>query len=69
MKRRELLAAAIVKDYRFITQMEMNLYLDELKRKNISYRVEETHTTQAGPVLARISVGYNNSPLIQLYDT
>ena len=68
MRKRELLAAAIVKDYRFIKQAEMNLYLHELKQKKISYRVEETHTTQAGLVLARISVGYNGSPLIELYE-
>lgn len=68
MKKRELLAAAIVKDYRFITQAEYNLYLYELKQKKIPYRVEETHQTQAGMILARISLKYNQTPLIQLYE-
>lgn len=69
MKKRELLAAAIVKDYRFASTKDYLEHLFELDSKKIRYEVLEKHATQAGPVLARISVGYNTSPLIQLYDT
>lgn len=68
MKKKELLAAAIVKDYRFINPDELEIYLNELDHKKIRYEVLEKYITKAGPVLVRIAVGYNSSPLIQLYE-
>lgn len=68
-KRRELLAAGIVRDIRFINQAELDIYLYGLDHKQTEYKVLETHTCSTGHVLARIVQEYNTSPLIQLYDT
>ena len=67
-KRRELLAAGLVKDYRFRSHEELELYIAELEHKKIRYEILEKHSCQDGAVLLRISVGYNQTPLIQLYD-
>lgn len=67
-KRKELLAAGIVKDYRFRNQAELDIYLYDLKYKYIQYQILEQVTRQDGTVLVRITVGYNNAPLIQLYE-
>ena len=67
-KRKELLAAGIVKDYRFQNQSELNIYLYDLEYKQIQHQILEQITKQDGTVLARITVGYNNTPLIQLYN-
>ena len=68
MQRKELLAAGIVKDYRFINQEEYQLYLEDLKEKRIRYQILELITKEDSSVLVRISVGYNQTPLIQLYE-
>lgn len=67
-KRRELLAAGLVKDYRFKNHEELELYIYELEHKKIRYEILEKHSCQDATVLLRISVGYNQTPLIQLYD-
>ena len=67
-KRKELLAAGIVKDYRFRNQAELDIYLYDLKHKHIQYQILEQVTRQDGTVLVRITVGYSNAPLIQLYE-
>ena len=67
-KKRELLAAGIVKDYRFSSWTEYENYLEELEGKKIQYKVLETFHCQDETVLARVTVGYNNRPLIELYE-
>lgn len=67
-KKRELLAAGIVKDYRFSSWTEYENYLEELEGKKITYKVLETHECQDGTVLARIVQEYNCSRLIELYN-
>ena len=66
-KRKELLAAGLVKDYRFINQEEYELYIYELQHKKIVYQILEKVDRKDGTVLLRISVGYNRTPLIELY--
>lgn len=67
-RKRELLAAGLVKDYRFINEEEFELYMHELDHKKIRYKILEKVTREDGTVLLRISVGYNQTPLIQLYE-
>ena len=67
-KKRELLAAGLVKDYRFINREEYLAYLDELNSKKMRYHLLEVVTKKDGTVLLRISLGYNQTPLIQLYE-
>ena len=67
-KKRELLAAGIVRDFRFISWTEYENYLEELEGKKSTYKVLETFNCQDDTVLVRISVGYNNSRLIELYN-
>lgn len=67
-KRRELLAAGLAKDYRFANHEEYELYLHELEHKKIRYQILEVVTRKDGTVLLRISLGYNQTPLIQLYE-
>lgn len=68
MKRKELLAAGLVKDYRFLNQEEYDLYIYDLEHKKMRYQILESVTRKDGTVLIRISLGYNQTPLIQLYD-
>lgn len=67
-KKRELLAAGIVKDYRFSSWTEYENYLEELEGKKITYKVLETFHCQDDTVLVRIAVGYNSSRLNELYN-
>lgn len=66
-RKRELLAAGLVKDYRFSNHEEYELYLHELEHKKTRYEILEVVTRNDGTVLLRISVGYNQTPLIRLY--
>lgn len=67
-QKRELLAASLVKDYRFINQEEFELYIYELEHKKMPYQILERVDRADETVLLRISLGYNQTPLIQLYE-
>lgn len=67
-KRRELLAAGLIKDYRFMNQKEYDIYINELEHKKMRYEILEAVTKPDGTILLRISLGYNRTPLIQLYE-
>lgn len=67
-KKRDLLAAGLVKDYRFKNHEELEAYIYDLEKKKIRYEILEKANYADGTVLLRISVGYNQSPLIQLYN-
>lgn len=67
-KKRELLAAGLVKDYRFRDHEALEDYIRDLEQKKIRYEILEKANCDDGTVLLRISVGYNQTPLIQLYD-
>lgn len=67
-KKRELLAAGLVKDYRFRDHEALEAYIYDLELKKIRYEILEKGYCDDGTVLLRISMGYNQTPLIQLYD-
>ena len=67
-KRKELLAAGIVRDIRFKDQAELDIYLYGLRKKYMDYKILEQVTRTDGTELARIVQSYNNTPLIQLYE-
>jgi len=69
MKERELLAGGIVRDYRYRNENVYRNHLLSLDMAGHEYEVLERQACKDGTVLARIVVQYNNSPLIQLYDT
>lgn len=66
MKRRELLAAGYLRDFRFCNWDEYEIYLHELDHRKICYRVLETCPSPDGIVLVRILQQYNNADLIQI---
>ena len=68
MKRRELLAAGIVRDYQFANKHLFELHLMKLNGQHRRYEVLEKHECEDGRVLARIVEQYNDSPLIRLYE-
>lgn len=61
-----LLAAGIVRDFRFKSRTWYDLYLQELEAKNISYDVVQLETNNTGQILARIVTQYNAVDLIDL---
>ena len=67
-KKRELLAAGLVKDYRFRDHEALEGYIYDLEQKKIRYEILEKANCKDGTVLLRISVSYNQTPLIQLYN-
>ena len=67
MERKKVLAAGIVRDIRFATREDMELYLYQLRHKKQLYAVLETVERPDGTVLVRIVQQYNQSPLIELY--
>lgn len=64
MKRRELLAAGIVRDIRFRDENEYEIYLYGLDDKHKNYKIMEEARLEDGTVLARILEGYKTTPLI-----
>lgn len=64
-KRKELLAAGIVRDIRFANPKEAAKYQDAILGE---YKVLDWHTCEDGTIIFRIVQQYNNSPLIQLYE-
>ena len=67
-KVRELLAAGIVRDFRFSRMDELEQYIDRLEERKAEFKVLETSERPDGIVFARIIQSYNNCPLIQLYE-
>lgn len=65
---KEVLAAGVVRDllFRDIDAYEQHIY--RLENRHERYQVIETMNREDGSVIARILSGYNNSPLIQLFD-
>lgn len=67
-KRRELLAAGVVRDFRFQNEAEFDIYIYELKHKEVRYKVLEKVTARGGTILARILQEHGNAHLIELYE-
>ena len=66
MKKKELLAAGIIRDFRFKNKEEYQKYLTWIRGK---YEVIEMVEKMDGTVLARIITQYNNAELIQLFES
>jgi len=66
MKRRELLAAGLLRDFCFSCMSELDRYIDGLDDRKVSYRVIETFERPDGTVLCRILQQYNSADLIEL---
>lgn len=66
MANKNLLAAGIVRDFRFNTVDAYRAYERGLIAKCVCYSVLETRLCQDGTVLARFVQQYNENPLIQL---
>lgn len=64
-KRRELLAAGIVRDIRFLNTTEANKYMEQIRGE---YKILDTNNCKDGTIIYRIVQQYNNSPLIELYE-
>ena len=61
-----LLAAGIVRDYEFLNMRGFDLYLDQLDKRKINYKVIETFERPDLSVVVRIVHQYNNADLIKL---
>lgn len=66
MKKRELLAAGIVRDFRFRDDATYQEYLEDLAYQSTEYEVLQREPSKNGTVLARIVTQYNNTDLINL---
>lgn len=67
MSKKQVLAAGIVRDIKFGSKEDMEIYLYEMKHKKQLYAVLENYERNDGSILARIVQQYNQSPLIELY--
>ena len=68
MKRKELLAAGYVKDFRFSDPGSLDLYLYQLAHRRIKFKILERCNSSDGSILIRIVLQYNDAPLIDLYE-
>lgn len=66
MKRRELLAAGVLRDFCFCSMDELEYYLHALDHHKVIYRVLETFERIDGTVLCRILYQYNCADLIEI---
>lgn len=66
IKKKQLLAAGIVRDFRFGCNADLDLYLNCLVYRRINYVILETSTCYDGSVLVRIVQQYNDVDLIDL---
>ena len=65
MKKKELLAGGIVRDFLFWNEDAYNEYLEKLAYRGQEYEVLEREPSKNGTVLARIVTQYNNADLIR----
>lgn len=68
MRRRQLLAAGIVQDFRFQNEAEYEIHIYALKHDEIRFKVLEMVKERGGTVLARIVKESGAAPLIELYE-
>lgn len=67
-KAKELLAAGYVRDIRFRSKNDCELYIFQLDHRHIQYEILDRYEPEDGSVIIRILQQYNNSPLIRLFD-
>ena len=66
-RRKEILAAGIVRDIQFEHHYDLDDYLHALDKRKITYKVLETYDRKDGTMIIRIVQQYNDNRLIQLY--
>lgn len=66
MANKNLLAAGIVRDFRFTSKESFIAYCRGLSAKKHNYQVLESRLCQDGTVLARFVQQYNDNPIIEL---
>ena len=68
MRKRTLLAAGIVQDFRFQNEAEFDIHIYAMKHDEIRFKVLEKVQERGGTVLARIVKESGAAPLIELYE-
>lgn len=68
MKRRELLAAGIVRDLCFRNPDDSKEYFYRLDHQGAQYKILNSCFMKDGSLIIRIVQQYNSAPLIELYE-
>ena len=66
MRRKELLAAGLIRDILFCSNDEVDLYIHELEHRCVQYEILDRYVREDGSEIIRIIQQYNNVPLIEL---
>lgn len=66
MRRKELLAAGLIRDILFCSNDEVDLYIHELEHRCFQYEILDRYVREDGSEIIRIMQQYNNVPLIEL---
>ena len=66
MRRKELLAAGLIRDILFCSNDEVDLYIHELEHRCVQYEILDRYVRDDGSEIIRIMQQYNNVPLIEL---
>lgn len=66
MRRKELLAAGLIRDILFCSNDEVDLYIHELEYRCVQYEILDRYVREDGSEIIRIMQQYNNVPLIEL---
>lgn len=68
-QKKVILAGGYVRDILFASAEAEELYLYQLQHRCIEHKVLDRLQREDGQVIIRIVQQYNNSPLIQLYES
>lgn len=66
-KSKVILAAGILRDIRFVSADQADIYLYQLDHNRITYQVLESCRCDDGTVILRVLQRYNGCELIQVY--
>lgn len=66
MRRKELLAAGLIRDILFGSNDDVDLYIYKLEHQCDQYKILDRYDREDGSVIIRIMQQYNNVPLIEL---
>lgn len=61
-----LLAAGILRDIEFDSDVSLEIYLNTLDHRNVLYQIVDKFTRDDGSIVIRILAQYNNADLIRL---
>ena len=66
MRRKELLAAGLIRDILFCSNDEVDLYIRELEHRCVQYQILDRYVREDGSEIIRIIQTYNYVPFIEL---